>query len=142
MATKQKSKGGRPTKYEESLCEVAIKYLARGKSVTQLSAHIDVAKSTIYKWAEEHTAFSDALTRGQELSQAYWEGELCEMMYSKDVNAPLVKLYFANRFKWVDKTENKNDNNHSGAITNVNYDVKSDDPKEAAGEYLEMIKNG
>ena len=27
------------------------------------------------------------------------------MMYSKDANAPLVKLYFANRFGWSDKSE-------------------------------------
>ena len=32
------------------------------------------------------------------------------MMYSKDVNAPLVKLYFANRFGWSDKSESKNEN--------------------------------
>lgn len=31
---------------------------------------------------------------------------------------------------------------HSGSVGNVNYDVKSDDPKEAAQEYLEMLKNG
>lgn len=31
---------------------------------------------------------------------------------------------------------------HSGSVGSVNYDVKSDDPKEAAQEYLEMLKNG
>lgn len=105
----EKNKGGRPTKYDKSLCQVAIGYLATGKSVTQLSAHIDVGKATIYRWSDEYEEFRDALTRGQELSQAHWEGELCNMMYSKDVNAPLVKLYFANRFKWTDKTETKTD---------------------------------
>ena len=41
----------------------------------------------------------------QEWSQAHWEDELVNMMYSKEVNAPLVKLYFANRFKWHDRAE-------------------------------------
>ncbi len=30
----------------------------------------------------------------------------------------------------------------SGVVGSVNYDVKSSDPKEAAQEYLEMLKNG
>ena len=105
--------GGRPTKYKEDHCKEVIEYLRKGKSVTQFSAHIDVSKSTIYKWAEQHDMFSDALTRGQELSEAYWEGELANMMYSKDVNAPLVKLYFANRFGWSDKQEVKSDHTSS-----------------------------
>jgi transposase len=94
---------GRPTKYDPKYCQVAIDYLAQGNSVTQLSAHIDVSKSTIYLWAEHYKEFSDALTRGQELSEAYWQNELVSMMRERDVNAPLVKLYFANRFNWTDK---------------------------------------
>lgn len=108
--TESKKKPGRPTKYKKEYCEDTIKFLAKGKSVTQLSAHLDVSKSTIYKWAEDHEEYSDALTRGGELSQAHWESELCDMMYNKEVNSPLVKLYFANRFGWSDKVETKNEN--------------------------------
>lgn len=105
--------GGRPTKYDAELCQQAIAYLKEGHSVTQLSREFDVAKSTIYKWAQEHKEFSDALTRGGELSQAYWEDQLTQMMWSKEVNAPLVKLYFANRFGWSDKTDTKVDHTSS-----------------------------
>lgn len=79
--------------------------LASGQSVTQFAASEGVARSTVYKWADESQEFSDALSRGQEAGQAYWEGELQQMMRKKDVNAPLVKLYFANRFGWHDKSE-------------------------------------
>lgn len=105
-----KNQGGRPSKYKKEYCAEAVKFLANGKSIIQLSAHIDVCKDTIYEWAKVHAEFSDALTRGKELSQAYWEGELCSMMYNKEVNSPLVKLYFANRFGWSDKVETKNEN--------------------------------
>ncbi|CAL9965259.1 terminase small subunit, partial [Vibrio phage K71] len=105
-----KQKIGRPTKYKDEYCDKAIRFLAGGKSVTQLSAHIDVCKDTIYEWAKVHPDFSDALTRGKELSQAHWESELVNMMYNKEVNSPLVKLYFANRFGWSDKVESKNEN--------------------------------
>lgn len=95
---------GRPTKYKTEYRVKAIDFLAEGKSVTQLSAHMGVHKSTIYQWAKDYPEFSDALTRGRELSQAYWETELVEMMRDRNVNAPLVKLYFANRFGWHDKS--------------------------------------
>ena len=128
-----KSKGGRPTKYEDRFLEIAEKYLAGGKSVTQLAKHLNVAKSTVYKWAEENKAFSDALELGKEFSQAYWEDELENMMYNKEVNSPLVKLYFANRFGWSDKTETKNDHTSSdGSMTpsKIELVVATNDNKE------------
>lgn len=128
-----KSKGGRPTKYEDRFLEIAEKYLAGGKSVTQLAKHLNVAKSTVYKWAEENKAFSDALELGKEFSQAYWEDELESMMYNKEVNSPLVKLYFANRFGWSDKTETKNDHTSSdGSMTppKIELVVATNDNKE------------
>ena len=99
----------RPTKYKEEFLDIAESYLAKGKSVTQLARHLNVSKSTVYKWAEEHKKFSDALSIGKEFSQAHWEDKLESMMYEKEVNTPLVKLYFANRFGWSDKSETKTD---------------------------------
>lgn len=131
--TEEKNKGGRPTKYEDRFLEIAEKYLAGGKSVTQLAKHLNVAKSTIYKWAEENQEFSDALELGKEFSQAYWENELENMMYNKEVNSPLVKLYFANRFGWSDKTETKNDHTSSdGSMTPTKIElvVATNDNKE------------
>ena len=105
--------GGRPTKYEEEFEDIAESFLASGKSITQLAKHLNVSKSTIYKWAEENTKFSDALSIGREFSQAHWEDRLEDMMFDKEINTPLVKLYFANRFGWSDKTETKNDHTSS-----------------------------
>lgn len=99
---------GRPTKYKPEYNEKALQFLSLGKSIIQLAAHIGVARSTIYLWAKENDTFSDTLKHGQDLSQSVWEDKLEEMMYSKEVNAPLVKLYFANRFKWHDKPEQEN----------------------------------
>ena len=103
----EKNKGGRPTKYKEEYCGKAKEFLGRGKSVTQLAAELKVNLDTVYEWAKVHPLFSEALTEGKQLAQAYWEGELVNMMYSKEVNSPLVKLYFANRFGWSDKAETK-----------------------------------
>lgn len=114
-----KDVGGQPTTYRAEYNEKAKEYLARGKSIIQLARYMKVARSTIYKWAKDNEAFSDTLKQGQELSQAHWEDKLEEMMYSKEVNAPLVKLYFANRFKWHDKPEQENPDDSSAAPIKV-----------------------
>lgn len=101
----KKKETGRPTKYEERFDRIAEDFLSTGKSVTQLARHINVAKSTLYEWAKHSESFSNALKVGAEFSQAVWEDKLEEMMYDKEVNSPLVKLYFANRFRWHDRPE-------------------------------------
>ena len=98
---------GRPTKYTKEMPKRALEFIGSGKSVTQFAKEVGVAKSSIYEWADVHPEFSDALKQAQEHSQAVWEDKLESMMYSKEVNAPLVKLYFANRFRWHDRPEEK-----------------------------------
>jgi hypothetical protein len=121
----------RPTKYTDKMPKALYDALAQGDSVTQFAASMGISRSTVYEWAEHHQAFSDALSRGQEASQAYWEGELRQMMYSRDVNAPLVKLYFANRFNWHDKAEVDNKSSDGSmtpkTITRVIIDPKAED---------------
>lgn len=102
-----KHPGGRPTSYNPEYCQEAIDYLSQGKSITQLARKLGVNKSSIYEWAKVHEEFSNALNMGRQNSQAYWEDELVDMMRDRNVNAPLVKLYFANRFNWHDKQETK-----------------------------------
>lgn len=96
---------GRPTKYKKEYCQRIVDAMSEGKSVLQFCAEQGVSKSSVYLWAQQHDEFSDALSRGKELGEAYWEGELQKMMYSREANAPLVKLYFANRFNWHDRGE-------------------------------------
>ena len=98
---------GRPTKYNEGMPQAVHDCLAAGRSITQFAAEIGVARSRIYEWAGKYSEFQDALTRAQEASQAFWEARLVEMMTSRDANAALIKLYFANRFGWRDKSEHE-----------------------------------
>ena len=95
---------GRPTKYKPEYGDEALELVGRrGKSVAWLARHYEVNRSTIYQWAKDNPAFSDALSRAQEWSEATWEDRVEDMMMSRDVNAPLVKLYLAHRFGWSDK---------------------------------------
>jgi hypothetical protein len=80
-----------------------------GLSIVQVARKLNVARSTIYKWADDNVRFSDTLTRAREASEAHWEYKFTEMMTSRDVNGPLVKLYFSNRFGWAE-TQHQNTN--------------------------------
>jgi hypothetical protein len=106
MAKKAKGPGGRPTKYEPGYIEEALELIGRqGKSITWFAKHLEVSRQSIYEWAATHPAFSDALERAKVWSEAVWEDRIQEMMVGQYVNAPLVKLYMANRFGWSDKQE-------------------------------------
>lgn len=101
-----KHPGGRPTAYKAEYSKLVLEVVGQdGKSVTQFARDLRISRDTVYEWAKQHVEFSDALLQAQEWSQACWEDKLATMMLSRDVNAPLVKLYFANRFGWTDKQE-------------------------------------
>jgi len=99
--------GGRPTKYKPEIDQLVFDYMDSGLSIVQVARKLNVARSTIYKWADDNKGFSDTLTRAREASEAHWEYKFTEMMTSRDVNGPLVKLYFSNRFGWAE-TQNQN----------------------------------
>ena len=96
------SKMGRPTKYSAEVGEVVFDLMDDGLSVVQVARKLNVSRSTIYKWAEDNSDFSDTLTRAREASEAFWEYKFTSMMQSRasDSSQSLIKLYFANRFSW------------------------------------------
>lgn len=97
---------GRPSEFDPAYIAIALDYVGdNGKSITQLARHLRVSKQSIYNWMEKYPEFLDALRTAQEWGQGYWEDRLENMMTDKSVNAPLVKLYFANRFSWTDRCE-------------------------------------
>ena len=94
------AKMGRPTKYSLEVGEVVFDLMDDGLSVVQVARKLNVSRSTIYKWADDNSEFSDTFTRAREASEACWEYKFTDMMKDRNINAPLVKLYFCNRFKW------------------------------------------
>ena len=100
-------KMGRPTKYSDEIGEVVFDLMDDGLSVVQVARKLNVSRSTIYKWAEDNSDFSDTLTRAREASEAFWEDKFISMMQSRasDSSQSLIKLYFANRFKWSENDQ-------------------------------------
>lgn len=96
------AKLGRPTKYTDDVGEIVFDLMDEGLSVVQVARKLNIARSTLYKWAEENEDFSDTFTRAREASEAFWEDKFINLMQSRasDSSQSLIKLYFANRFKW------------------------------------------
>jgi len=98
---------GRPTKYSPEIGEVVFGLMDDGLSVVQVARKLNVSRSTIYKWADDNSDFSDIFTRAREAGEAHWEYKFTAMMQSRasDSSQSLVKLYFANRFNWSENDE-------------------------------------
>ena len=120
--TAKKRPVGRPTKYTNDIPDLFLKSMQAGNSVLQFAASIGVTRSTVYKWADEIPEFSDIFEQGKEYAEAYWETKYQMMMYMRDVNSPLVKLYFANRFKWHDRPADS-DNDDQGQPVQITFEV-------------------
>src|SRR5699024_8245866 len=100
------AKVGAPTKYTSSMPKKALDIIgSQGKSITQFDRDMRVTRETVYEWARVHKELSDASQRVKQWSQTHWEDKLESMMYDREVNAPLAKLYLVNRFGWTDKTQ-------------------------------------
>jgi hypothetical protein len=64
---------GRPSLYRPEYCSQVIELGKLGYSEVQISAELDVPRTTMRSWAEKHHEFSSALARAKELEQAFWE---------------------------------------------------------------------
>lgn len=98
---------GRPTLYTDLMPIRLVETLSTGKSLTIFCRDMGIHVDTAYEWIKIHPEFSEALRRGRTFQQAVWEEKLEGFMLDKSVNAPLVKWYMTNVFKWSDKQEIK-----------------------------------
>jgi len=64
---------GAPSKYKPEYCAQVIELGKLGKSTIQMACALEVVKTTMLLWAEEHTEFMDALTQARQYSQDWWE---------------------------------------------------------------------
>jgi hypothetical protein len=102
--TKPISTGGRPSwmnvpEYHDSMCALVMDLGRHGYSECEISAEINVPRTTMRSWCDVHPVFSSALTRAKELEQAFWEKEARTNLKDKDFNANLWNKSMAARFR-------------------------------------------
>lgn len=69
----QKRGGGKPSRYDSSMCAKVENWGAQGWSFVQIAVELEVTRQTLHNWAKRHPEFFDALTRAREAALAYWE---------------------------------------------------------------------
>ena len=100
-------KVGRPSDYKPEYCELVSEFLADGYSVAAFAGSIPVAKSTVYKWMDEHPEFSDAVKVGQARAVLWWEDANRHLATKGEGNATANVFGLKNRAadEWRDKQE-------------------------------------
>ncbi len=125
-AIQTKRRVGRPSAYPETqkaLVDLAERILALaddGKSITQISADLNVPRQTLQNWARDHEEFAAILararelelprrplawpylrqySRARELELAWWESKGQENLGSREFNAALWMKSVSARFK-------------------------------------------
>lgn len=102
-----KGPGGRPTKFKPEYCEMIVEHMSEGASITSFAASIDVARSTINEWADNHVEFSEAVKRAKAKCASWWERLGREGAMGGEVNPTLVIFGLKNMSAddWRDKQE-------------------------------------
>lgn len=109
---------GRPTDYDPAYCDVAQTFLADGYSLAALAGHIGVARSTVYKWVDEHPDFSDAVKAGQAKAVLWWETANRNLAMTGEGNATSIIFGLKNRAadEWRDVKATEITGRDGGAI--------------------------
>jgi len=125
----------RPTKYKPEYCDEAISYMADGYSVTAFAGHIGVARSTVFKWAEENPEFSDSLKTAQAMAAMWWEDALRNVAMTGDGNASAAIFGVKNRSNedWKDKLDH-NHQSEDGSMTPKVIERRVVDPANSDGQ--------
>lgn len=121
------AKRGRPSKYSDAYCDEVISCLSEGHSVTAFAGRIGVARSTVFKWAEEHPDFSDALRVGQSKATEFWERLLIRVAGEGGGNATAAIFGVKNRA--ADDWRDKQDVEVTGEIKSIERSIVEPRPK-------------
>lgn len=104
--------GGRPTKYDPGFGEVVIERMSQGFSKTAVAGFLQIARSTLYEWEEQHPEFSDALKIGEAARTFKLEQDLLAAPDGPTVTSRIFALKNAAPDEWKDKQSVE----HSGAL--------------------------
>lgn len=88
---------GRPSSYNPDHCERVVEFLSDGYSLQAFAGEIGVSRSTVYKWMDEHEAFSDAVKIAQAKSALAWEKRLRSLSLTGEGNPTAIIFGLKNR---------------------------------------------
>ena len=129
--------GGRPTKFKEEMCETVICLMSEGASKIEVCAELGICFDTIAEWCNPKgdyfkPTFSEAVKKGLQLSQAWWEKNGRTNLENRDFNYTGWYMNMKNRFGWADKKEI--DHRSGDGSMSPNAELTDEELKERLGD--------
>ncbi len=119
----KKDVGGRPSTYNPDIIPELLALALEGKSLAQISAKLNIPRTTMISWGDSHPEFSTALTRAKELEQSWWEDAGQKALTSNKFNSAVWSKSMSSRFR--NEYTEKREHEHTGhvAITKVTREI-------------------
>jgi len=89
---------GRPTDYRPAYCRRVESLGRKGKSRAEIAYALNIARSTLYQWASQHTEFAEALEKAKAAEQHWWEEIGRANLTSRHFQGGLWCMSMAGRF--------------------------------------------
>lgn len=127
---------GRPTEYQEDMCQEVIKFGKLGYSRTAIAAKLGISRNTLYQWVKQYPDFQDAMEKAVEESQIFWEDalRLTAMGALEKANATAtifaLKSQFQQDWKEIRTTELVGANGGPVQVQAIVFDPDEMDPDE------------
>src|SRR5689334_9127619 len=93
----------RPSLYKPTYSAKVLTLMKKGASKFEVAAELVIHRDTLNEWAKKYPEFSDAIKKGEILSQAWWERQAREGLNNRLFNTALWYINMKNRFKWSDR---------------------------------------
>ena len=88
------NKVGRPTKYKKRYCKDVISHMCQGYSFETFAVDLDVNRTTLYEWRDNHEEFSNAVKKGFDARAKFLEAEYLECASGANPNAvPSMQIF-------------------------------------------------
>jgi len=97
--------GGRPTKYKEEFCDKIPELMKHGMAKVEVCAELGFGYDAFLDWQKKYSEFSEAVKKGDKLSEAWWVKQGRIALREKEFNATLWYMNMKNRHGWSDKQE-------------------------------------
>lgn len=95
----ERTRTGRPTKYQVRYCSIVVELGKTGFSLVQIASHFDVCRQTLDNWAKEHPEFLEALSRAKTHAQAWWEFQAMSGLNQPKFNSRIWEKSVQARFR-------------------------------------------
>lgn len=97
---------GRPSLYDPAFCEKVIEWGKIGKSRAWMCSRMEIGRTTMQRWEQEHEDFRVALTLAEAHAQAYWEDLGHDNIATREFQANIWSRSMAARFPkdWREKS--------------------------------------